>query len=578
MLVLLRKTVILLVSVVLVAASVQAEMLVELERPYVGEVQVVGFELLKSGEIEIEAVGLLPRYRDDFLVYAWMIDHESREVVWSLEDDDTDRVGGRRFLREAETSEELDEGKYELYMFAGENWYSNMSIKGPGGFLTLLGDVFDGDDEDREYYDDYVEDCFVRISSTELSESDFKTFDADGTIPGYLIKHTMLGDSEYIQEGFTLDKAMDLRIYAVLEFPSKAPVDYGWIVDAETREKVWEIDRWNTDQAGGGKKNRVHDEEVSLDAGDYILYFVTDDSHSFESFNVNPPWDPLNWGITILPGRDFDRSGFHEFKAPSRGEPLIDFTRARNDEYEEQAFRLSRETSLQILALGEYVSSFSDYGWIQDAATGRVVWEMTRRNTEHAGGNDKNRMFDGYVTLPKGEYVAIYLTDGSHAYRSWNASEPFNPKAWGMAVYPGKDFRDGSLELIKLSEVSADGNLLVNITRVRDHERLRKTFTLDKDTRINIYALGEGTRSGGMVDYAYITDDDSGRDMWEMTWRNTYHAGGARKNRIYEDEILLDAGTYEVTYITDGSHSFNDWNDDRPDDPLNWGIKISIAK
>jgi hypothetical protein len=391
----------------------------------------------------------------------------------------------------------------------------------------------------------------------------------------------MLGDSEYIEDGFTLDKPMDIRIYAVLEYPGKKPVDYGWIVDAQTREKVWEIDHWNTERAGGGSKNRFHDEEISLGKGDYILYFVTDDSHSFESFNVSPPRDPLNWGITILPGQDFDRSAFHEYKAPSRGEPLIDFTRSRNDEYEEQAFQISKETSLQILALGEYVRgypSFADYGWIQDAVSGEMIWEMTRRNTEHAGGNDKNRMFDGYVTLPKGEYVAIYVSDGSHAYRSWNASAPYNPKAWGMAIYPGKDFDESAFELISISDIAANGNLLINITRVRDHERLRKKFTLDKETRVRIYALGEGTRSGGMVDYAWITDDRSGRDVWEMTWRNTYHAGGARKNREYDDEIVLDPGTYEVTYITDGSHSFNDWNDNRPDDPLNWGIKVSLVE
>jgi hypothetical protein len=30
-------------------------------------------------------------------------------------------------------------------------------------------------------------------------------------------------------------------------------------------------------------------------------------------------------------------------------------------------------------------------------------------------------------------------------------------------------------------------------------------------------------------------------------------------------------------YISDGSHSFNDWNAARPDDPFGWGIRVSIV-
>jgi hypothetical protein len=127
-----------------------------------------------------------------------------------------------------------------------------------------------------------------------------------------------------------------------------------------------------------------------------------------------------------------------------------------------------------------------------------------------------------------------------------------------------------------MDEVSTGKDLLVQITRVRDHERRHRSLTLDRDTRIRIYALGEGNRDD-MYDYAWIEDERTGRTVWEMTWRNTFHAGGARKNRVYDDEIVLDRGRYEVYYITDGSHSFNDWNASRPDDPINWGVTIWVA-
>ena len=118
--------------------------------------------------------------------------------------------------------------------------------------------------------------------------------------------------------------------------------------------------------------------------------------------------------------------------------------------------------------------------------------------------------------------------------------------------------------------------MLVNITRVGDNQKRKKQFTLDKETRVHIYALGEGDRDQ-FHDYAYIVSEKNGMAVWEMTWRNTFHAGGARKNRVFDGDIILDPGTYTVHYVTDGSHAFNDWNAARPDDPFNWGIKISRA-
>jgi hypothetical protein len=81
-----------------------------------------------------------------------------------------------------------------------------------------------------------------------------------------------------------------------------------------------------------------------------------------------------------------------------------------------------------------------------------------------------------------------------------------------------------------------------------------------------------------MYDFGWIDNDETGQTEWEMTWRNTDPAGGADKNRKFEGTIVLDPGTYEVNYITDGSHSFNDWNASHPRDPKSWGITVSLAE
>ena len=59
-----------------------------------------------------------------------------------------------------------------------------------------------------------------------------------------------------------------------------------------------------------------------------------------------------------------------------------------------------------------------------------------------------------------------------------------------------------------------------------------------------------------------------------MTYDETRWAGGAKKNRKVDEVIHLPAGKYLLFYNTDGSHSFNDWNADPPDDPIHYGITL----
>jgi len=580
----------LVMGLLLVAASVplSAETLVEISRIRSGDLEARGFELKEAAEIEIEAVGLPQRYGSQLGVYAWIIGHDSREPVWVMKERFSSKRGRRSPLREVEKVKALDPGKYELYFFAGEDWYvGNISYNYDKGFFDILEDVF-GDEDDRwddAYdsweYDDLVEDCFIRLNSEDVSKSEIQTFDITGELPGALMLFTQLGDDEYIRQAFTLDKSMSLRIYSVFEYPksNRQPVDAAWIVNSDTHERVWEITRRNTERAGGGKKNRSYDDEVKLEKGNYVLHFATDDSHSFELFNVSPPYDPYNWGITVLPGSDFDQSAFKLVELPKGSKALIDLTRARDDDFMEQAFRLEKETTFRVYAIGEYSTrdrEFVDYGWIEKAGTGEIVWEMTKRNTQYAGGGDKNRMFDGAVTLSPGDYIAVFSTDGSHSYRDWNVTQPYDPAGWGMAIFAGPDSDGSSLTTISKRDLESNPNVLVNMTRVRDNERLRGSFKLDKKSRVHIYAIGEGQKYD-MFDYAWIIDDRTGRSVWEMTWRNTDHAGGAKKNRIFRDDIELDEGEYEVYYVTDGSHSFGDWNSRRPRDPHHWGVTVSLV-
>ncbi|MCP4546270.1 MAG: hypothetical protein GY835_07380 [bacterium] len=284
--------------------------------------------------------------------------------------------------------------------------------------------------------------------------------------------------------------------------------------------------------------------------------------------------------MSLLPAKGTDASDFRLLEAIKESESLIDITRVRDDDYHEKSFKLTKPGTVQILAIGEYSKSdrqFVDSGWITDLDSGRKVWEMTKRNTQHAGGDEKNRMFDGLVDLPEGSYQVCYSSDDSHAYRSWNTAAPFQPKSWGLTIIPGPDFDKGSFSLLTGDMAVQSPNCLVQIVRVRNREHQRDTFVLDTETEIHIYAIGEWDEIyDEFADYGWI-EDSRGHTVWEMTRRNTRFAGGARKNRRFDDSLVLEAGEYEVHFRTDDSHAFNQWNAERPRDPRNWGITIRTA-
>ena len=594
-----RKTICLALCLVLAATgSARAVVLLRLDDYDTRGLKAAGFELARKAHVEIDALGVRNPWSDEYAAYAWIIDANTRRVVWSQEDSDGKRDRGehgarrdRRMLRSHE-SVDLGPGRYELYAWAGLGFNNNIHFHFSSlGNLRNLVDLADShDDGEDQRFKAAVRDCYVELASSDIQKSDVKDFDPAGELPGAILRANRLGDHAFVEKGLRVDKPLDLRLYGTCEWPreGREPVDATWIINADTRERVWELSRRNTEDAGGAEKNRSFDTEVHLDAGRYVLCAGTDDSHSYDEFNAAPPYDPAAWGVQVLPGHNFDAAAFHVEAAPVRGEPVVDLTKASDNDVLERGFKLSRDGDVLVYAVGEWNDSgdeFADRGWITRAGTHDIVWEMKERNTHHAGGAEKNRMFDGLVKLAAGDYVAHFETDDSHSYRHWNSDAPYDRDAWGLAIYPahGMTARDFQIsDLRKNDDDSSDkydkpADALVSITHVRNHAHEHETFTLAHAAKVHIYAVGEGV-DREMADYGWIEDTKTGDVVWEMTWRKTHEAGGARKNREFDADVLLDAGTYEVYYETDGSHAYGAWNDRRPDDPSAWGITITPAK
>jgi hypothetical protein len=561
----------------LLATSALATSIARIDEIREGDLALMGFELGNEAEIRVEAVGICTLYSRSMSVYAWILNSETREPVWVMRRSDSRKMDDTKYLRQVDKAIKLPAGRYELYMFANESWQArgDKGRKGLSDAIKLFTNS--GNSRYEKKYRRNLRKCFVDISSGK-SGGKVEKFKVTGERES-LFQFIQAGNDRYLSQPFELTGETPLHIYAMAELPDRndPPVDTGWIINSRTRERVWEMTRRNTRHAGGHKKNRIFDDEVKLPAGKYILHYATDDSHAFPRFNTTPPLDPVSWGITLRPGDHFDQSSFHLVAQADPLPPLVDLTRIRDDDFQEESFELKSETELRIFALGEYSSGgreFVDYGWITDLKTGKTVWEMSRRNTSHAGGGDKNRQFDGFLTLPAGQYSVQYISDDSHAYKQWNVAAPFNPRNWGIAIHAGSDGDNGGFQSLAADHGTGKGDCLIRFVRVRDDERLRENFQIDRPTTVHILAIGEYSRGDReFVDYGWI-ENRNGRVVWEMTRRNTEYAGGNRKNRLFDDVINLEPGQYKAFYKTDGSHAFGDWNASRPDDHMNWGLTI----
>jgi hypothetical protein len=248
---------------------------------------------------------------------------------------------------------------------------------------------------------------------------------------------TRLGDDESRTTGFALTRPLDVLVRAVGEGRGDEMFDYAWIVNADSRETVWAMTYRATEPAGGAAKNRVEEQLLTLPAGRYTVHFVTDGSHSFDRWNAPPPSRPEEWGVVVAAaGGNLPKGVVTPFDADSDPGVVARIHRVGNNARESRRFELERETELLVVAVGEGVrGEMYDYGWITEAGTGKPVWEMRFEGSESAGGAGKNRLARDRITLGPGRYELHYTSDGSHSFGRWNDAPPFDPDAWGIAVY-----------------------------------------------------------------------------------------------------------------------------------------------
>lgn len=356
---------------------------------------------------------------------AYIEDLESGTKVWELSMENSSPAGGWEANRSFDDLVRLGRGMYRLVFktdrsHAWNEWRANPPHN-PDGFgmevIVVSGDAFVLNPTGRE---------------------------AEAPI----VSMVDVGSDEQRTVGIRVSERTLVLVDAMGEIASNGTLyDFGYIVRDATGERVWRMSLDRSTPAGGHETNRQERAIVRLDPGDYTLHFETDDSHAFGDWRKTRPRSTDRWGMTVyaLDHTEgavtvLDNAMAQAETAPAvqenPGQWMAGLQQAGNDTQFEQPFRLDAEATVHIRAMGEISTNGRyDHGWIEDAGTGERVWEMTLENTAPAGGDPRNRFFDGPVTLPAGEYVLHYISDFNHAYGDFGAGPPTRAADWGIRIF-----------------------------------------------------------------------------------------------------------------------------------------------
>ena len=190
--------------------------------------------------------------------------------------------------------------------------------------------------------------------------------------------------------------------------------------------------------------------------------------------------------------------------------------------------------------------------------TQSFTWDLFRHRTETPRG-------------PTEVDIALAAAgDGVYSVELWTTPDEY--EALHEAVFlSAVDALAPASTLASRYEDYAEWPVVAAIEGVGNNAHHTVEFTLDRCTRLRLYAIGEADKQG-MVDYGSLESAATGQALWQMYYFETESAGYHR-NRRADRSLTLPPGTYRLHFQTDGTHSFGDWGD-RPPGHRFWGIVL----
>ena len=534
--------------------------------------------------------------------YGWVLRREDRTVVWSMHSAPLQK--GDNTLALVTDTVEFQPGVYDVY-FAS---YGNEDVSSIG--LSLLDGLLDLSVGDGHFWRNDADkwQMVVRTLGDTLAPPVHLDTASPVFLPG---EEELLWTSAPMEGGETAEylfrviRPAEMHVYAVGEIGQER-MDFGWIEEVSSGERVWDMRRENTVPAGGWEVNRLFDGTVSLPPGLYRTVFRTDPRQDYGDWVRNPPLDPAGWGVSLFTTVP---QAVRPFDPWEDQEPFIRINRVGDSERHIARFRVRAPAQVAVYALGEMGDDDRyDYARITAGRSERVLWEMTPERSLPAGGYNNRREL-AFLNLQPGIYTAIYQTDDSHSYAGWSHGEPDHPERWGVTLFhvdrgtdPSAievltvdreafievpDSEEDSVFAVAAPTRSADrtrfpgegapGAPLVDLTGLGNRERLSAPFTFDGEGFLRIRAVGEMSFSE-QYDYGWIEHAETGETVWEMIWQNTIPAGGDERNRMFLGTLSLAPGAYTAHFRTDFSHAYGDFSDIPPNDPGAWGIRVFASR
>jgi len=329
------------------------------------------------------------------------------------------------------------------------------------------------------------------------------------------------------------------------------PRSNAWILDAEDRTVVWDIQRSDLLTKEEALRH-VKNDTLTLDEGLYEVYYA--------AYGRIPSYvkDRDAWQFVLRAAQEDDES---VRRSRSRSSETSDESviwsaaQLEDEEHEIFLFEVLHTTSIMVKATGEVdrtesdaseessrwfdeeegltteeaESQDGDYSFIENMVDGTVVWSLRDADTEPAGGAPINQKFEGSIRLRPGIYRAVARTNRRHAYNDWIANPPYDPKFWGIELSATEEEAVVPFDLWKSREAIA------SFMRVGNDEERARSFRVMRRVGVILHTMGEITvREENVYDYGQLVlelPDGEREVVWRLNADNSYPAGGARKNR-----------------------------------------------
>ncbi len=208
--------------------------------------------------------------------------------------------------------------------------------------------------------------------------------------------------------------------------------------------------------------------------------------------------------------------------------------------------------------------------WIGTWGDGLLRYDLIGKKVEQFGNSykDANFLTSGFIRFilnDENKYLWIATQNGLNQFNvKTNENQRFNSFD---TTYTSNVLQ--RLETIKNSR------LFAGILQAGNNQNLTEQFEVNEVSSFLVSTAGEAflINDQSLWDHGWI-ENQKGDTVWKTEASNLRHAGGDFKNFMQLSIITLQPGRYKLRYVSDDSHSYDEWNAAIPYDPNMWGIQL----